>query len=54
MADLAAAVRLYSDREHRGHRAAEDVDATIEVLAAQLERYDGLPTVVDELADCVM
>lgn len=49
--DLHSAVRFYRDREHKGHRAAEDVDATIEVLAAQLDRYPTLPSDLVELAD---
>ena len=49
--DLTAAVRFYLDREHAGAHAAEaDVEATIEVLEAQLERYTDLPRTVDELA----
>lgn len=52
--DLKAAVRFYCDREFdNAHRALSDVDATMDVLAAQLARYD-LPTDVDGLADyCV-
>ena len=49
--DLHAAVRFYADREHRGHRAGEDVDATIDVLIAQLARYPALPADLDGLAD---
>lgn len=48
--DLGAAVRFYCGDTHVGHRAAEDVAATIRVLAAQLERYDGtLPASADAL-----
>jgi DNA polymerase III subunit epsilon len=48
--DLSAAVRFYLDREHAGaHGAQADVEATAEVLEAQLERYAELPRTVDEL-----
>jgi DNA polymerase-3 subunit epsilon len=48
--DLTAAVRFYLDREHVGaHSAESDVVATMEVLEAQLERYDDLPRTVEEL-----
>jgi DNA polymerase-3 subunit epsilon len=48
--DLSAAVRFYLDREHEGaHSAEADVTATLEVLDAQLERYDDLPRDVDGL-----
>lgn len=48
--DLGAAVRFYCGDTHAGHRAADDVAATIRVLAAQLERYDGtLPASADAL-----
>lgn len=49
--DLTAAVRFYQGREHQGHRAAVDVDATVEVLLAQLERYEALPAGLEALAD---
>lgn len=38
--DLEAAVKFYVGSSHAGHRAGADIDATISVLAAQLERYD--------------
>lgn len=41
--DLEAAVRFYCSRKHHGHRAEEDVLATIDVLHAQLQRYEDLP-----------
>ncbi|HXV77582.1 MAG TPA: 3'-5' exonuclease [Candidatus Polarisedimenticolaceae bacterium] len=48
--DLAAAVRFYLGRELDGaHSAAADAAATLDVLEAQLERYDDLPRTVDEL-----
>jgi DNA polymerase-3 subunit epsilon len=48
--DLSAAVRYYLGREHEGAHAAEaDLTATLEVLDAQLERYDDLPRSVAEL-----
>ncbi|MFT3885178.1 MAG: 3'-5' exonuclease [Flavobacteriales bacterium] len=50
--DLSAAVRFYLGREHVGaHDALADVEATAEVLLAQLERYDGLPKDVDQLGE---
>lgn len=47
--DLEAAVRLYCGRTHQGHRAEADVQATIDVLSAQLERYPELPADVESL-----
>jgi DNA polymerase III subunit epsilon len=48
--DLSAAVRFYLDRDHEGaHGAEADVEATAEVLDAQLERYADLPRTVAEL-----
>lgn len=48
--DLSAAVRFYLGREHEGaHGAEADVMATMEVLDAQLARYDDLPRTVEEL-----
>jgi DNA polymerase-3 subunit epsilon len=42
--DLAAAVRFYLGREHRGgHAAATDVAATAEVVDVMLARYPDLP-----------
>jgi DNA polymerase-3 subunit epsilon len=41
--DLSAAVRFYLDRDHAGaHGAEADAEATLDVLAAQLERYSDL------------
>jgi len=48
--DLTAAVRFFLDREHGGaHGASADIEATLEVLEAQLARYDDLPRDVDAL-----
>lgn len=47
--DLEAAVRFYCGRGHDGHRAEEDVLATIDVLRAQLDRYGDLPSDVADL-----
>jgi len=48
--DLRAAVRFYCGEAHTGHRAVEDVAATVRVLAAQLQRYTGtLPDTADAL-----
>lgn len=42
--DLSAAARFYLDREHDGaHDALADVEVTLDVLLAQLERYTDLP-----------
>ncbi len=42
--DLSAAVRFYCGRTlENAHSAMADVEATIDVLFAQLERYDDLP-----------
>lgn len=49
--DLGAAVRFYLGREHvAAHSARADVEATAEVLDAQLARYEDLPRSVAELA----
>ena len=48
--DLTAAAKFFLGREHAGaHSAEADVAITIDVLEAQLERYDDLPHSVDEL-----
>jgi DNA polymerase-3 subunit epsilon len=48
--DLSAAVRFYLGRELEGaHGAEADIEATAEVLDAQLERYPELPRSVEEL-----
>jgi len=48
--DLSAAVRFYLDREHlSAHSAEADVEATAEVLDAQLARYGDLPRDVTAL-----
>ncbi len=51
--NLSAAMRFYCNKEHTGaHDALADVEATAEVLLAQLERYqDKLHGSVDFLAD---
>lgn len=50
--DLSAAVRYFLGREHEGaHDALADVEATADVLLAQLERYDQLPRDVDALGE---
>ena len=50
--DLSAALRFYCDREHQGaHGASADVQATVEILDAMLDRYPDLPRSVDELHD---
>ncbi|MCB9169222.1 MAG: 3'-5' exonuclease [Flavobacteriales bacterium] len=50
--DLGAAVRFYLGGELVGaHDALADVEATAEVLLAQLERYPELPVDVDQLGE---
>lgn len=42
--DLSAAVRFFLERDHAGaHGAAADIEATVEILDAQLARYEDLP-----------
>jgi DNA polymerase-3 subunit epsilon len=48
---LKDAVKFYCDREFtEGHRAMKDVDATIDVLDGQIERYGWLGLKIDHLA----
>lgn len=48
--DLSAAVRFFLGREHTGaHGAEADVEATAEVLEAQLARYEELPGSLEAL-----
>lgn len=48
--DLSAAVKFFLGRPHDGaHGAEADVLASLDVLEAQLARYDDLPATVDEL-----
>ncbi|MBW2278145.1 MAG: 3'-5' exonuclease [Deltaproteobacteria bacterium] len=48
--DLTGALRFYCGREHAGaHSALADVEATIEVLEAQLNRYRDLPSTPADL-----
>lgn len=50
--DLAAALQFFCGKSHdEAHRAKADVYATLEVLAAQLARYEDLPCTVDALHD---
>jgi DNA polymerase-3 subunit epsilon len=52
--DLASAVRFYCGRElQNAHSALADIEATIEVFLAQLERYDDLPADVRGLHDAL-
>ncbi|MDE6278241.1 MAG: 3'-5' exonuclease [Muribaculaceae bacterium] len=49
---LVAAYRYYCNRElEDAHSANADTRATLEVLKAQLERYDDLPDTVDALSE---
>ncbi len=42
--DLSAALQFYCEQPHAGaHGALEDVEATVQVMEAQLERYADLP-----------
>ncbi len=48
--DLSAAVRFYLGRNHDGaHGAEADTTATLEVLKAQLGKYEALPRDIDAL-----
>ena len=48
---LSAAVRFYCGREHEGaHSALADIEATADVFAAQLARYEDLPKNIEELS----
>ena len=48
--DLTAAVRFFLDHDHAGaHGAEADVQASIDVLEAQLRRYPDLPRTVEAL-----
>ena len=48
--DLSAAVQFYCGRDHAGaHGAEADARATLDVLKAQLARYDDLPKTTAEL-----
>ena len=48
--DLTSAVKFYCNRPHTGaHGAEADTRATLDVLKAQLEKYDDLPKSVDEM-----
>ncbi|MCL4282842.1 MAG: 3'-5' exonuclease [Flavobacteriales bacterium] len=50
--DLSAASLFYLGKEHQGaHDAMADVEATTEVLLAQIERYAELPRTTDALGD---
>ena len=49
--DLSAAARFYLNRDHDGaHKALDDARATVDVMIAQLERYD-LPDSIKGLHD---
>jgi len=50
--DLSAALKFYTGREHDGaHDALSDVEATADVLLAQLDRYTDLPREVAALGE---
>lgn len=49
---LSAALQFYCGKEHtNAHGALADVEATIDVLEGQLERYEDLPSDLDGLHD---
>ena len=53
--DLTAALRYYCGRDHVGaHGAGADTRATLDVLKAQLEKYEDLPQSVGELDEWIM
>ncbi|MCQ2389627.1 MAG: 3'-5' exonuclease [Kiritimatiellae bacterium] len=48
--DLTSAVKFYCGRAHEGaHGAEADTRATLDVLKAQLEKYEGLPRTTAEM-----
>jgi len=48
--DLSAAVRFYLGRDHEGaHGAEADAKATLEVLKAQMEKYESLPRTAKDM-----
>lgn len=50
--DLSAAYRFYCDQELEGaHSALADTSATLEILDAQVARYDEVPSTTQELHD---
>lgn len=50
--NLVAAYKFYCGKDlENAHSATADTQATYEVLLAQLERYEDLPTTVDKLSD---
>lgn len=50
--DLSAATRFYLGREHDGaHDAMADVRATLDVLLAQVDRYEELPRTVSGIGE---
>ncbi len=47
---LSAAVKFYCNRDmENAHNAGADIDETVNVFLAQLERYDDLPDTLEEL-----
>ncbi|MCB2204726.1 3'-5' exonuclease [bacterium] len=52
--DLSAALRFYCKREHEGaHGALADAQATADILAAQLQHYEDLPSDIAALEEVV-
>lgn len=50
--NLTAAYKFYCGKDLEGaHAANADVEATVEVLLAQLDKYDDVPTTVDALEE---
>ena len=48
--DLSSALRFYCGREHTAaHDALGDVEATIDVIQAQIDRYDAIPKTLNGL-----
>ena len=51
--DLAGAVKFYLGKNHEhGHTAKSDVEATVKVLDAMLDRYKDLPCSINDLHKC--
>ncbi len=50
--DLSAAYRFYCEKDlEDAHSAEADIEATYEVLMAQLDKYDDVPTDIEALSD---
>jgi DNA polymerase-3 subunit epsilon len=51
---LTGAYKFFCEKDHAGaHGAEADINVTIEVLDAQLKKYDKLGTTVDSILGCI-